>query len=145
MTDEADLQAAIAANPADDSPRLIYADWLDDRGEHRLAAFIRHQVALAKLVIIEDYDSDEYAEAMKFFAAFGVEDVAVIFSRFHQIVIDPAELTISFEKLTLRVVHRQPDGLGTVWFVERGLIHKTVDSATVRSEGWIMSSNHSRE
>jgi uncharacterized protein (TIGR02996 family) len=125
MTDEADLQAAIAANPADDSPRLIYADWLDDRGEHRLAAFIRHQVALAKLVIIEDYDSDEYAEAMKFFAAFGVEDVAILLSRFHRLALDPTELTISFEGRTLRVVHRPRDGSWTVWLVERGMISRT--------------------
>jgi uncharacterized protein (TIGR02996 family) len=125
MTDEADLQAAIAANPADDSPRLIYADWLDDRGEHRLAAFIRHQVALAKLVIIEDYDSDEYAEAMKFFATFGVEDVAILLSRFHRLALDPTELTISFEGRTLRVVHRPRDGSWTVWLVERGMISRT--------------------
>ena len=35
MTHEADLQAAIAAAPDDDSPRLVYADWLLERGDPR--------------------------------------------------------------------------------------------------------------
>ena len=33
-SDEADLLAAIAAAPADDGPRQVYADWLIDRGNH---------------------------------------------------------------------------------------------------------------
>ncbi len=41
--------AAIIANPADDTPRLIYADWLDDQGEADRAEFIRCQVELASL------------------------------------------------------------------------------------------------
>lgn len=41
--------AAIKDAPADDSPRLVYADWLDDQGETERAEFIRVQVALAKL------------------------------------------------------------------------------------------------
>lgn len=46
MTEFADLVAAITARPADDTPRLIAADWLDDRGEHDYASFIRHQIQL---------------------------------------------------------------------------------------------------
>ena len=34
MTDDAFL-AAILATPDDDSPRLIYADWLEERGDPR--------------------------------------------------------------------------------------------------------------
>jgi uncharacterized protein (TIGR02996 family) len=41
--------AAIRATPEDDTPRLVYADWLDDRGEPDRAEFIRVQCALAKL------------------------------------------------------------------------------------------------
>lgn len=125
MTDEADLLAAIAANPTDDSPRLIYADWLDDHGEHRLAAFIRHQIVVAGFDLSEDYDSDDYADAMKFFATFGAEDVATLLSRFHRLALDPTELSISFEGRTLRVVHRPRDGSWTVWLVERGMISRT--------------------
>ena len=36
--------AAICAEPDDDLPRLIYADWLDDRGDPR-GEFIRLQLA----------------------------------------------------------------------------------------------------
>ncbi len=40
--------ADIIANPADDTPRLIFADWLEDNGEPERAEFIRCQVELAK-------------------------------------------------------------------------------------------------
>jgi uncharacterized protein (TIGR02996 family) len=41
--------AAILADPKDDTPRLIYADWLDDAGEYDRAEFIRVQCELASL------------------------------------------------------------------------------------------------
>jgi uncharacterized protein (TIGR02996 family) len=47
MTDDAFL-ADIIANPDDDSLRLIYADWLEDRGEPERATFIRVQCELAR-------------------------------------------------------------------------------------------------
>ena len=40
--------AAICANPDDDAPRLVYADWLDEHGDPR-GEFIRVQVELAAL------------------------------------------------------------------------------------------------
>jgi len=43
----------IIANPDDDAPRLIYADWLDDHGERARAAFIRAQCHLARICIPE--------------------------------------------------------------------------------------------
>ena len=39
--------AAIAANPDDDTPRLIFADWLEEHGEPERAEFVRVQVELA--------------------------------------------------------------------------------------------------
>lgn len=39
----------IIENPADDTPRLVYADWLEDHGEPERAEFIRLQVELAHL------------------------------------------------------------------------------------------------
>jgi uncharacterized protein (TIGR02996 family) len=39
--------ADIIAHPADDAPRLIYADWLEDNGEEERAEFIRVQCELA--------------------------------------------------------------------------------------------------
>lgn len=41
--DELALLAAIHAEPKSDLPRLVYADWLDDRGETEHAEFIRLQ------------------------------------------------------------------------------------------------------
>lgn len=41
---EAGLLDDIIANPADDVPRLIYADWLEDHGQDERAEFIRVQI-----------------------------------------------------------------------------------------------------
>jgi uncharacterized protein (TIGR02996 family) len=45
-TDEDALLAAIAAAPLDDAPRLVYADWLQDRGEDAKAEYLRTVVTL---------------------------------------------------------------------------------------------------
>jgi uncharacterized protein (TIGR02996 family) len=47
--DRAAFLRAIAANPDDDLPRLVYADWLDEHGEPERAEFIRLQCELARL------------------------------------------------------------------------------------------------
>lgn len=43
------LVAGICAAPADDTARLVYADYLDERERHERAEFIRVQVALTRL------------------------------------------------------------------------------------------------
>lgn len=48
MNDEAALLAAILANRADDTPRLVYADWCDENGHPERAEFIRVQVELER-------------------------------------------------------------------------------------------------
>ncbi|HEX4612952.1 MAG TPA: TIGR02996 domain-containing protein [Urbifossiella sp.] len=51
MTDRAALYAAVLAAPDDDTPRLVYADYLDDTGGRAdaiRARFIRNQIALAR-------------------------------------------------------------------------------------------------
>ena len=40
---------AVVAEPDDDTPRLVFADWLEDHGDEPRAAFIRAQVELVKL------------------------------------------------------------------------------------------------
>src|SRR5262245_4910665 len=45
--DESALLRAVIEAPEDDGPRLIYADWLEERGRHERAELIRLQVALA--------------------------------------------------------------------------------------------------
>jgi uncharacterized protein (TIGR02996 family) len=47
MPDADAFLRAIVANPDDDAPRLIYADWLDERGDAERAEFIRLQCSLA--------------------------------------------------------------------------------------------------
>lgn len=49
MSDETALLRAIAAHPDEDTPRLIYADFLDERGRPERAAFVRGQIELARL------------------------------------------------------------------------------------------------
>ncbi|HUR53326.1 MAG TPA: TIGR02996 domain-containing protein [Gemmataceae bacterium] len=44
MTDGDALRRAIVADPDDDTPRLIYADWLDENNQPDRAALIRHQI-----------------------------------------------------------------------------------------------------
>jgi uncharacterized protein (TIGR02996 family) len=44
MSDGESLYRAILAAPADDAPRLVYADWLEERGNLERAELIRHMV-----------------------------------------------------------------------------------------------------
>ena len=44
MSDRDALLAAILAEPDEDTPRLVYADWLDENGQGDRAAFVRAQV-----------------------------------------------------------------------------------------------------
>ncbi len=53
MSDEAALLAAILAHPDEDTPRLMFADWLEENGQPERAEFIRIQCAP---------DADEAAE-----------------------------------------------------------------------------------
>jgi uncharacterized protein (TIGR02996 family) len=50
MTAPAAFLDAIRAQPDDDTPRLVYADWLDDRGDASRAEFIRLQCELSRWV-----------------------------------------------------------------------------------------------
>src|SRR5690349_20304098 len=47
VSDEEALLQAIWAEPDDDAPRLVYADWLEENGRPDRAEFIRVQCVLA--------------------------------------------------------------------------------------------------
>ncbi|MFM8275158.1 MAG: TIGR02996 domain-containing protein [Gemmata sp.] len=47
MSDREALIAAICAQPDEDTPRLVYADYMEENGEGAYAAFVRAQVELA--------------------------------------------------------------------------------------------------
>lgn len=49
MSDQPRLVRAICEQPAEDTSRLAYADWLDEFGEPARAEFIRVQVEIARL------------------------------------------------------------------------------------------------
>ena len=49
MSEQEDLYRAVLANPEDDAPRLIYADWLDEHGDPARAEFVRVQCALDRI------------------------------------------------------------------------------------------------
>jgi uncharacterized protein (TIGR02996 family) len=49
MSDEKALLAAIWEHPHDDTPRLVYADWLQENAQPERAEFIRVQCALAQM------------------------------------------------------------------------------------------------
>ncbi|HUR55728.1 MAG TPA: TIGR02996 domain-containing protein, partial [Gemmataceae bacterium] len=46
MSEEQSFLDALRENPADDTTRLVYADWLDDRGDAARAAYLRAVVEL---------------------------------------------------------------------------------------------------
>lgn len=48
MNDEDAFLKSIKASPDDDTARLAYADWLDEHGLHRHAAYLREVVAMAR-------------------------------------------------------------------------------------------------
>ncbi|MBX9628077.1 MAG: TIGR02996 domain-containing protein [Gemmataceae bacterium] len=48
MTDGDALLRAVIDSPDDDTPRLVYADWLEDHGQSERAEFIRLQVEVAR-------------------------------------------------------------------------------------------------
>jgi uncharacterized protein (TIGR02996 family) len=48
VTEHPGFLADIRANPDDDTPRLVYADWLEDNGDPDRATFIRVQCELAR-------------------------------------------------------------------------------------------------
>jgi uncharacterized protein (TIGR02996 family) len=49
MSDEEAFLAALKANPADDTARLVYADWLDEHNEPAKGQYLRAVVDLARL------------------------------------------------------------------------------------------------
>ncbi len=48
MSEEAAFLEALKANPADDTARLVYADWLDEHGEPAKAEYLRLVAMLAR-------------------------------------------------------------------------------------------------
>ena len=65
MSDEDALLAAIAAHPDEDTPRLVYADWLDEHDRPIRAEFIRVQVDIAQKELLPRREQDRYVDVWK--------------------------------------------------------------------------------
>ncbi len=48
MNEREALLRAVCENPDEDTPRLVFADWLQENGDEARAEFIRVQIALAR-------------------------------------------------------------------------------------------------
>jgi uncharacterized protein (TIGR02996 family) len=64
--EQAALLAAVASEPDDDTPRLVYADWLDESGDAEQAEFIRDSIELSRL---ESYSTQRQVLKSKIEAA----------------------------------------------------------------------------
>ncbi|HKB03054.1 MAG TPA: TIGR02996 domain-containing protein [Gemmataceae bacterium] len=53
MTDRDAILEAIFAAPADDAPRLVYADWLDEHDYPEQATFVRRQIELFRTPVTD--------------------------------------------------------------------------------------------
>lgn len=69
MSDRAALFAAILENPADDTARLVLADWLEENGEGALGRFLRAGVVASRFRGEEFIDSPDYYAALAELAA----------------------------------------------------------------------------
>lgn len=58
LTTGAALLRAILTDPADDMPRIAYADWLEESGDGARAEFIRVQLALAAMGTVREPRAD---------------------------------------------------------------------------------------
>ncbi len=92
MSDEAALLAAIYANPDDDTPRLVYADWLDEHGDPARAEFIRVQI---RLEVAQEWNAERrrlQARESELFDAHREEWTA------HLGPFDPEKIKVSFDR-----------------------------------------------
>jgi len=61
MNERESLLLAVCDNPDDDTPRLVFADWLQEHGEEERAEFIRVQIELARGAVKSDLQEREKA------------------------------------------------------------------------------------
>jgi uncharacterized protein (TIGR02996 family) len=61
MSDEAAFLEALKANPADDTTRLVYADWLDEHGESAKAEYLRMVFEFSQQSVEDGEYSDSIA------------------------------------------------------------------------------------
>src|SRR5262245_65825725 len=75
MPQHDDFLRAILAEPDEDAPRLVYADWLDEHGDPR-GEFIRLQIERARLDEDDPRQAGLKQREGELFARYGMEWVA---------------------------------------------------------------------
>jgi uncharacterized protein (TIGR02996 family) len=84
--EQAALLRAIVANPDDDAPRLVYADWLQEHGDEAQAEFIREGIRLAgmkkrakgRTALVERLRELSEDRCYDWYAPLGIPDMTVI-------------------------------------------------------------------
>src|SRR5262245_36899597 len=92
MSHEAFLQD-ILEHPDDDTPRLVYADWLDDHGDPERAEFIRVQCQIARLSPDDDRLSGLVARECRIYAAHSRHWHSFTYPKFRRGFVEEATLT----------------------------------------------------
>jgi uncharacterized protein (TIGR02996 family) len=102
MTDRAALLAAVLADPADDTPRLIFADYLDETGDPADAAraeFIRVEIAAERFPVGAPerlpFDRRAYRLYNSYLGAWNAELPAGRFVRYRRGFAEDVELSIA--------------------------------------------------
>ncbi len=65
MDDRAALFANVLSAPADDTARLVLADWLDENGEGEFGRFLRAGVRAAQIQALDQLDDPAYYDALR--------------------------------------------------------------------------------
>ncbi len=65
MDDRAALFAAVLDSPADDTARLVLADWLEEHGEDHLGRFVRAGVVASRFAGADVIDDPDYYAALR--------------------------------------------------------------------------------
>jgi uncharacterized protein (TIGR02996 family) len=100
---------AIRESPDDDTPRLVYADWLDEHGESDRAEFIRAQCALARLQAGSPERSQLQKRADKLLRAHGQGWFGPLLKTFKKGVVVERGFLIEIRGRVDQVLHHRAD------------------------------------
>jgi uncharacterized protein (TIGR02996 family) len=130
MSEEQSFLGALKASPFDDTTRLVYADWLDDRGESARATYLRAVVEYAQRPATNPAD----AGFQEFCAASEVVDASwrrAVGSRFE------LELTAVGPRGLISAIKRVREQFG-FWL---GTAKGVVEAAPTPLEAWVCLSS----
>jgi uncharacterized protein (TIGR02996 family) len=126
MTDHDAFIAAICENPDDDTPRLVFADWLDERDRPEQAAFIRAQIDLDRTPAWEPFavhckwrrtdwfTGNSFRDTLPAVGGYGVEWHHPAFRRGFGWRLNIKSL-LAWEQIAPHLIHRVPVGEVHLW------------------------------